>query len=110
MHRVFEVGDCWYATPGQGGVWFMHIDGDELHRTRLTIAPEHTNARPAIVVLPYVGLPMGVPFCLHSPTLGPGGWGNAGWTVSGELPDVTVSPSIDVRGYWHGHLRAGVLE
>ena len=36
--------------------------------------------------------------------------GNASyWTREGEPPNVTVSPSINIPGYYHGWLRAGQL-
>lgn len=33
----------------------------------------------------------------------------SGWRVSGELPAITVHPSIDAEGCYHGWLRDGVL-
>jgi hypothetical protein len=74
----------------------------------LKISPEHTSVVPAIVVLPN-----GIPWCLHSPTCGEKGWGPKGWEVSGSLPDVTVTPSIDYgrpeypESHWHAHITAG---
>lgn len=35
--------------------------------------------------------------------------GGDGWTVTGDPPAITVSPSINVVGIWHGWLRNGVL-
>lgn len=104
-HRVYNPGECWYATPHEDG-WTMYGDGDEMHRILLTLAPEHAKARPMIVVLPN-----DLAFCLHSPTLSEKGWGKSGWTVEGDLPDVTVRPSIDVRGPggWHGSITAGSM-
>lgn len=32
-----------------------------------------------------------------------------GWTVSGEIPNITVSPSINIGGFYHGWLQNGVV-
>ncbi len=32
-----------------------------------------------------------------------------GWTVNGTAPAVTVYPSINVHGYWHGWITDGQL-
>ena len=39
-----------------------------------------------------------------------GGWGSSGWKVTGALPNVTVHPSINIVGSWHGWIRAGVIQ
>jgi hypothetical protein len=31
------------------------------------------------------------------------------WEVEGEPPDLTVRPSIDVVGFWHGHVVGGEM-
>jgi len=103
--RVYDDGDCWPATRGEDGRWYAYADGPEDLRHPLTIAPEHADATPVLVALPGDSRP----HCLHAPTLGSGGWGPSGWQVSGELPRLTVSPSIHVVGVWHGWLRDGVL-
>lgn len=35
--------------------------------------------------------------------------GDRGWTVTGEPPDLTATPSIDCVGCFHGWLRNGVI-
>lgn len=37
------------------------------------------------------------------------GWHGDGWTVVGDLPDITVTPSINIAGRYHGYLTRGVL-
>lgn len=32
-----------------------------------------------------------------------------GWTVTGEPPNVTLSPSINIKGYYHGFIQGGVI-
>lgn len=121
-HRLYKPGDCWYATSfsDHPGAWFMFADGpsepftawdengNEIqrtvdHRCPLAIAREHDGKRPMIVVLPN-----GRIFCLHQPTSS----STSGWQVRGQLPSVTVIPSIDDRspGGWHGHIQNGVLK
>lgn len=114
LHRLLEPGMCWYGVPaGDGsGRWTAYADGpkgplDVATRWVLTLAPEHREKRPMLVVLPNYAL-----FCLQQPTISQGGYGRSGWQVSGELPRVTVHPSIDHKGAkpWHGWLRQGVLQ
>lgn len=31
------------------------------------------------------------------------------WTMQGELPEVTITPSIDLEGHWHGTIEKGVV-
>lgn len=32
-----------------------------------------------------------------------------GWRVTGELPNITIHPSINVEGYYHGWITDGVI-
>lgn len=32
-----------------------------------------------------------------------------GWQVSGEAPNITVNPSIDLKGFYHGYLANGII-
>lgn len=32
-----------------------------------------------------------------------------GWRVSGEAPNITIQPSIDLKGFYHGFLTNGVI-
>lgn len=117
-HRVYTVGTCWYASrraaDGPSGPWFMFPDGpDDLHRHELKIAPEHlaVGVTPIVVVLPDGR--HGYPWCVHAPILHEGGWASEGWAVTGSIegtPTLTVTPSIDVKHGWHGHIRDGYLE
>ena len=62
--------------------------------------------RPLAIVLPGNYL-----FCLDgqcwNSDLEPANYG--GWTVTGEPPNITVSPSINLGGLYHGFLQNGVL-
>jgi hypothetical protein len=37
------------------------------------------------------------------------GWYGDGWEVVGELPFITVAPSINVDGGWHGYITHGEI-
>jgi catechol 2,3-dioxygenase-like lactoylglutathione lyase family enzyme len=110
----YKPGDCWYAREGEGGVYFWWAEGHDRKvkpagHAYAEVAPEHAGKRPMIVVLP-----TGATFCLQSPTYRDGKAGASGWTVTGELPNVTVAPSINFgdpsdAAHWHGHLIGGVL-
>lgn len=60
----------------------------------------HLGRRPPIVVC----LPGGRVFCVDGKSAGGGGW-----TVSGDPPRITVTPSINWEGHYHGWLIDGVL-
>lgn len=36
---------------------------------------------------------------------------NHAWTITGTLPEITVTPSLDASaaGHWHGHITAGEI-
>ena len=102
-HRTYEVGDCWYASPHPDGGWCAFNDGPEWSRHRVTVAPEHlrSGVRPMMVVVS----DRHPPWCLHAGTTTDG----SGWEVKGDLPEVTVAPSIHIHGIWHGLVRRGKL-
>jgi hypothetical protein len=58
-----------------------------------------------------VVLPDGTPWCMdhrygqHNGKKGP----QPGWTITGEAPNVTASPSINFEGTYHGWLQGGTL-
>lgn len=49
-------------------------------------------------------MPSGSEWIVYGPAAGGGKW-----TVQGELPRITVSPSIHQVGYYHGFVRDGVI-
>lgn len=67
---------------------------------------DHLGKRPAL----WVRLPNRDDFCLDSVSRdGRADGSGRGWTVTGDAPNVTVSPSINDVGYYHGWLQNGVL-
>jgi hypothetical protein len=110
---TFKPGDCWYARAGDGGVYYWWADSDRLVKPAggdyADIAPEHAGCRPMLVALPNGGV-----HCLQTPAYRDGKPGPRGWTVTGNLPNVTVSPSINygtpgTPWHWHGFITSGEM-
>lgn len=58
----------------------------------------------------YVKLPDGTEFCVDSrDSREIGKPSGSGWTVTGEPPQITVSPSINILGRYHGYLKNGAI-
>lgn len=101
--RDWEPGDCCYVpreavtqnpTNGRWYAWGQSLSD--------TYVAELMALRPPIAVC----LPDGFVFVVDSaPTSGD----TSGWRVTGEPPDLTVEPSINVIGFYHGWIRGGVL-
>jgi hypothetical protein len=73
---------------------------DDYPRSLLSTA--HTGKRPICV-----RLPGGVYFCVYSKQITDGVSHEPGWTVSGEPESLTLTPSVDVKGVWHGFISNG---
>jgi hypothetical protein len=82
-YAAVRVGDMWYVDPEV-----------------CILAPEHEGKRPIVVCMPG---PMN--FMIHSAEAR----SRAGWTVTGEPPAITMTPSIHTPGVYHGYLTAGVI-
>lgn len=54
----------------------------------------------------FITLPCGSMFPADGHHDAPNG---VGWTVTGEPPNITMTPSIRVHGGWHGYITNGVL-
>ena len=96
-----EVGDMWVgkAIPiddGSGHFW-------EEYSGRLSegyVRERMTRRRPLLVMMPNREV-----FCIDSAVSGE--W--RGWTVTGQAPCITVSPSINLVGRYHGWIQNGVI-
>lgn len=94
------VGDMWFAPEMVETGWqYGYALSDEYKRDWLG------KRAPICICLPNGA---GV-FCLDQHSFNDKGEAGAGWTVTGEPPNLTVKPSIDAVGYWHGFLTGGVL-
>lgn len=90
-----QVGDMWPAP------WL----DDQPDKKSAWISPEfrrdHQGKRPPmVVVLPGYG-----EWCIDDKMSSTG----SGWTVTGEPPNVTLSPSVNAVGAYHGWIQNGVI-
>jgi len=90
-----KVGDMWASTRYLSTEYMRkNILSDEYIR-------DWANKRPPLFVM----LPGDVCFCLDTRAA----CDNSGWTITGWPPDITVSPSINIRGVYHGFIRNGLI-
>lgn len=54
-----------------------------------------------------VCLPGGIYFCVYSQQVTDGVHHEPGWTVSGEPDNLTLAPSVNCFGIWHGFIANG---
>jgi len=100
--RDWEPGDCCYVprdeigqreSDGRYYVWGQELS-DEYVAQRMA-------SRPPVAVY----TPDGWLFVVDGNATS----GAGGWTVSGEPPNLTVTPSINIVGCYHGWITNGVL-
>lgn len=92
--------------PRIGAIWYDHRLLAARHRPSLSQKYLAQRA-PLVIALPGYDFPLdalewkwdGTKVIYH---------GN-GWTISGDPPKITVTPSINLYGIWHGHITNGVV-
>lgn len=98
-----QVGDMWPApwlVRGEHtGIDFFLSDAHLAARRAGTIT------RDPLVVR----LPDRTDFCVDGPTFSAGQRGSGGWHVTGEPPAITLTPSINIVGSYHGWIQNGVI-
>lgn len=98
------VGSMWFGKmpDGPGGNCLGDL-ADEYYR-------DHYPTRaPIIVMLPMRGADGEIwafPWCVDTVQSNEP---HIGWMVTGEAPNITVSPSINAVGFYHGWLQNGVI-
>lgn len=92
-----QVGDLYPAPWMLDGSWEGHLSAQ--------YAREFAGKRPSLVVR----LPGGYDFCIDSRAWRDGVPYGDGWTITGEPPAITLSPSINIGGTYHGWIRDGVI-
>lgn len=95
-----EIGDMYFSEN------YSRDHASEFDRV---LSPEYKRdwygKRPPIFVMTPVG-----PWCIDAvSTDGNGNNNENGWTVTGEVPNITASPSINFPGIYHGWLQNGIL-
>lgn len=105
--QSFAVGDMFYLPrhlydhPDDPVYWLRHWE-----RHLSDYYRQHNSHRAPIMVC----LPGNCLWCVDSQTVDNGQWsGASGWTVTGEAPFITVAPSINIGGTYHGYLQNGVI-
>jgi len=94
-----KAGDMW---PGTHILKHLDVFGDKLSPRYLAM-PEPRR-------LPYVVcLPGGVDFCVDFRAWRDGVSYGDGWTLTGPLERLTLSPSVNIGGAYHGWIRDGVI-
>lgn len=95
-----KVGDIWYAPE--------LLVMDKLPAT-FHLSPKYERdwrrRRPPLVV----SMPDGTNFCVDSRFWRSGQPYGDGWTVTGDAPLITVTPSINIGGGYHGYITNGVI-
>ena len=90
------VGAMWYAPEMLEAEFYLGYSLSNEYKR------DWMDKRPPI----WVVLPSGTWFCVDSQITDGDG---SGWVVTGEAPNITVSPSINCVGIYHGFLQNGVL-
>jgi hypothetical protein len=105
--RLVRGSNIDFAKLEVGDMYFIDVPADELVKYKLSAYYfEHNAARkPLMVLLPGRHFFMVDGQCYDSKR---GGY-YGGWQVTGVPPNITVHPSINMVGYYHGWLKNGVL-
>lgn len=107
-----QVGDMFYAdkrvltVKSDPDSW--KVEWPHFFATSEKLSPhyfQHNSHRLPLLVQ----LPGNVLWCVDSRIFNNGEWGDHGWTVTGAAPYITVSPSINIGGIYHGFLVDGVI-
>jgi len=108
-YKALNPGDMWYAA-----YWRKpETDGDyKTFMLKTVLSPQYKtqwlDKRAPIIVV----LPNGEHICpdhRFGKGDGSGEYKEDGWTVTGDAPNITVSPSINATGRYHGWLQDGIL-
>jgi hypothetical protein len=97
-----EIGDMWFGEalpitnePGR----YMDIPSGDL------LSDEYIRERMAKRKPLDVMMPNGDVFCIDAAVSGK----RDGWAVTGDPPNITVHPSINIVGRYHGFIKNGVI-
>lgn len=108
-HLVHEDGTLLNHAEMEPGTMFYLPENADMEEwpwylaTPDNISDQYQGVRPLFVVLPDKSL-----FLVHGKCWR-GSEKYGGWTVTGEAPNITVSPSINIVGFYHGWIQNGVV-
>jgi hypothetical protein len=103
-YGFLPVGALWAPVRGEARIerWCR----DYARAVGLRYLREHRHVRPPM----FVKLPDGTEFCIDFCSSREIGTGRGeGWGCRGEPPAITLSPSINIIGSYHGWIQAGVI-
>lgn len=120
-----EYGNVDISKRATGDMWFLNAPIEDLHRRHLTdeYFSINSNRKPLVVLLPGNNYFLIDGKCYSGKCERCGKWQHAcacpepstvkgyygGWNVQGVPPAITVAPSINFEGRYHGFLIAGVI-
>lgn len=101
-----EYGNVDTLKRQVGDMWFLDVPQEELKDRHLSdqYFAANSGRKPIIVMLPGRHC-----FCIDAKCFNAERGHYGGWTVTGVPPAITVHPSIDMKGAYHGWLQNGVL-
>jgi hypothetical protein len=113
--KTLQVGDMFFYTPPEG----YDVDKDEDgwdwpgHFCRQEVLSGYYKANNSHRPPLFVFLPGRTLFCVDGACWRAGSDNKieyyGGWSVTGEAPVITMSPSINIVGSYHGFLQNGVI-
>lgn len=108
----YFAGTVEFERLAVGDMCFYHHQGvpctDRAHLEKLHLTAhyfKHNSGRPPLIVK----LPGGLYFLIDGQCYSGAKGHYDGWKVSGKPPRITVKPSINFKGRYHGWLRDGVI-
>lgn len=95
--KPLEIGDSFFVNE--------HLENAQAlkHLSPNYLRDWQNKRRPLWVMTP------GGCWCVDEKPFVSGKYQESGWTVTGEAPNITCSPSINFPGRYHGYLINGVL-
>lgn len=89
---ALQIGDAWRPLDDRAGNRWLEV------------APKHAGKAALLVKLP-----CGTYFNVYGTGWDANGPTAFAWEVVGVPPALTLTPSVDVAGGWHGHIHGGII-
>ena len=109
--KTLEIGDMFYFNPPdsfenglgdpRGWGWLSWYAAPKLLSDYYKL--HNAGRKPLLVFMPSRAL-----FCVDAMKLTKGER-YGGWDVTGEAPNITVAPSINIGGQYHGYIQKGII-
>lgn len=115
-HQTLQIGDMFYFNPEKYPLpaedpenpddhdpWYWFRAFTKKHKLSDYYFQNNSHRDPLLVWLPGRTL-----FCVDGKCWKDGAY-YGGWVITGEAPNITVHPSINIGGSYHGWLQNGVI-